>query len=227
MSDLNQAGQTLALFQPFECKLKHNPLKRAFDIVFSSIVLILSSPLFLIISIAILISSKGKGKIVYAHQRIGRGGKPFRCFKFRTMYPDADLRLKEILEKDSELKKEWEQNYKLKNDPRITPIGAFLRKTSLDEFPQFWNVLRGDLSIVGPRPVIRDEVEKQMGPKAAKILSIRPGLTGIWQVSGRNDTSYQKRVEMDIYYVDHHSFLLDLKLIFITIPCMFSSRGAY
>lgn len=230
MSDLNQwssNGQTLALSKPFECKIKHNAIKRAFDIFFSLVILILTSPLFLLISIAIFISSRGKGRIVYAHERIGRGGKPFRCFKFRTMYPDADARLKEILEKDNELRKEWEQHHKLKNDPRVTPIGVFLRKTSLDEFPQFWNVLRGDLSVVGPRPVVRAEVEKHFGPKAAKILSLRPGLTGIWQVSGRSDISYQKRIEMDIHYVDRHSFLLDVKLILITIPCMVKSKGAY
>lgn len=221
------SGQTISLPQPFECKVRHNAIKRAFDIFFSFTILLLSLPLFLLISLAIWISSKGKGKVVYAHERVGRGGKTFRCFKFRTMYPDADARLKEILEKDPVLKSEWDLYHKLKNDPRVTPIGSFLRKTSLDEFPQFWNVLKGDLSIVGPRPVVKAEIAKHFGPTAEKILSIRPGLTGIWQISGRSDTSYQKRIEMDMMYVDSHNFWLDLRLIIYTIPCMLFSKGAY
>jgi undecaprenyl-phosphate galactose phosphotransferase len=186
----------------------------------------LASPIFLLIAFLIILTSPGK--IIYSHERIGRGGKPFCCYKFRTMYIDADRRLKEILNSDPLLRKEWEQNYKLKNDPRITFFGAFLRKTSLDELPQFWNVLKGDLSVVGPRPVVKDEIEKFYHVKAYKILSIRPGLTGVWQVSGRSDiSSYEKRVEMDEYYVDNQSFLMDLKLICKTLPAMLASKGAY
>lgn len=224
MNDSNFT-QLLTFPQPFEFIIKHNALKRTFDIVFSLIILLLSCLPMTVIALCVRFSSKGK--IVYAHQRIGRGGKPFKCFKFRTMYPDADSRLKEILESCPDLKKEWAQTHKLKNDPRVTPIGKFLRRTSLDEFPQFWNVLKGDLSVVGPRPVVHYEVTQHLGPKAAKILSVRPGLTGLWQVSGRSDVSYANRIKMDEAYVDTHSMFLDLKIIVKTIPSMFASKGAY
>lgn len=216
---------TLTLPQPLEFPIKHNAIKRLFDIFFSILVLVLTSPLMAFIALTVRFSSKGK--IVYAHERIGRGGKPFRCYKFRTMYPDADSRLKEILESCPNLKKEWDQTHKLKNDPRVTPIGKLLRKTSLDEFPQFWNILKGNLSVVGPRPVVHYEVTKHLGPKAAKILSIRPGLTGLWQVSGRSDTSYANRIKMDEQYVDSQSIYLDIKIIAKTIPSMLYSKGAY
>jgi undecaprenyl-phosphate galactose phosphotransferase len=143
------------------------------------------------------------------------------------MYPDADARLEEILKSCPHRRAEWEAFHKLKDDPRITKIGAFLRKTSLDELPQFWNVLVGDLSVVGPRPVVQKELLKHFGPKAGKILSIRPGLTGIWQVSGRSNTCYRERIRLDEHYVDHHSFIGDLKLIFKTVPQMIFSKGAY
>lgn len=221
-----EEAPTISLCETFDYKIKHIPLKRAFDILFSSIFLLIGSPAFLVISLLILASSPGK--VIYSHERVGRGGKPFRCYKFRSMYADADKRLNEILSKNPLLKAEWEKKYKLTNDPRVTPIGSFLRKTSLDELPQFWNVLKGDLSIVGPRPVVKEEVEKYLGLKALKILSIRPGLTGIWQVSGRSDIPcYQTRIKLDEYYVDHQSFLLDIKLIAKTVPAMFSSKGAY
>jgi exopolysaccharide production protein ExoY len=206
-------------------QIKHNPFKRIFDILFSTAVLAMTAPMMAIIALLVRFSSKGN--IVYAHERIGRGGKPFKCYKFRTMYRDADSRLKDILDSCPLMRQEWEQMHKLKNDPRVTPIGKFLRKTSLDEFPQFWNVLRGDLSVVGPRPVVRYEVTRHLGPKAAKILSIRPGLTGLWQVSGRSDTTYAKRIQLDEEYIDKQSILLDMKIISLTIPRMISSRGAY
>lgn len=205
--------------------VKHTPFKRLFDILFSFSALILLAPLYLVIAIAIRCSSKGHA--IYSHERIGRGGKPFFCYKFRTMHPDADQRLCQLLESCPKMNEEWKQNRKLKQDPRITPIGDFLRKTSLDELPQFWNVLVGDLSIVGPRPVVQEEVIQYLGAKAVKILSIRPGLTCIWQVSGRNDTSYNKRIELDEKYVDSHSLLLDITLIAKTIPSMILSKGAY
>lgn len=206
-------------------KVKHTPLKRAFDILFSLAVLIFFSPLFLLIAIAIWAFTRGS--VIYSHERIGRGGRPFQCYKFRTMYPDADARLQDLLDANPDMHEEWKQRRKLKNDPRIMPIGHFLRKTSLDELPQFWNVLKGELSIVGPRPVVHEEVQHYLGEKAEKILSIRPGLTCIWQVSGRNDTSYQARVSLDEQYVDNRSWLLDIGLIIKTIPSMFFSKGAY
>lgn len=206
-------------------EIKHKPLKRTFDIIFSLCVLSFGFPIFLLIALCVKLSSRGP--IFYAHERIGRGGQPFACYKFRSMYKDADKRLEELLNLEPTLRKEWETTYKLKNDPRITPIGAFLRKTSFDELPQFWNVLKGDLSVVGPRPVIQQEIEKYFGTKASIILSIRPGLTGIWQVSGRSDTAYSHRIQLDEMYVDRQSLLLDLKLIVKTIPAMIFSKGAY
>lgn len=205
--------------------VKHIPLKRIFDLLFSIHIILLFSPLFLLIAIIIKLSSPGK--IFYRHQRVGRGGKKFYCLKFRTMYKDADEKLIEILKNDHEKKLEWEQTHKLKIDPRITPIGKFLRKTSLDELPQFWNVIKGDLSVVGPRPVVQEELTKFFGEKAEKILSVRPGITGMWQVSGRNDISYKKRIKLDEIYIDHRTMLLDIKLIAKTIPLVIFSRGAY
>lgn len=206
-------------------EVKHIPVKRFFDLVFSTAALTVLFPLFVTIFLAIKFTSKGD--VIFSQERIGRGGKKFRCFKFRTMHHDAPDRLQEILNQDPEKKKEWETNRKLKNDPRITPVGKFLRKTSLDELPQFWNVIRGDLSVVGPRPVVRDELSQFYGVKAGKILSVRPGLTGIWQISGRNDTHYSTRVMLDEKYVDNRSLALDLKLIAKTIPKMIYSKGAY
>lgn len=218
-------SQAIPLSEPFSCEVRHIPLKRVFDILFSFFVLILAFPLFLLIAFAVRITSRGK--TVYIQERIGRGGKPFNCYKFRTMHPDADARLKEILKNNPGMRNEWERSHKLKNDPRITFFGAFLRKSSLDELPQFWNVLRGDLSVVGPRPVVKIELETHMAGKADQILSIRPGLTGPWQISGRSDTGYEKRVELDLDYVRSQSLWGDVKIIVKTIPAMVYSKGAY
>lgn len=208
-----------------EFKIRHFPLKRIFDLLFSLFSLIMGAPVFLLIAFFIFITSPGR--VIYSHERIGRGGKPFKCYKFRSMYVDSDKRLQLLLAKDQKLKKEWETTFKLKKDPRITPFGHFLRKTSLDELPQFWNVVKGDLSVVGPRPVVKEEIEKYYCLKAHKILSIRPGLTGPWQVSGRSNESYEERIRLDEYYVDHPSFMYDLKLIAKTIPAMLFAKGAY
>lgn len=206
--------------------IKHIPVKRVFDIIFSLSAIVIFFPFFFLIALLIFCSSPGK--IIYTHTRIGRGGKPFKCYKFRSMYLNADKKLQEILETDPQLKEEWEKNFKLKNDPRILPIGQLLRKTSLDELPQFWNVLKGDLSVVGPRPVVKEEIEKFFGNKASKILSVRPGLTGPWQVSGRSNINcYNKRIELDEFYIDNQSFWLDVKLVAKTIPVMLLSKGAY
>lgn len=226
LQNLTEENTSLdAFFSNLEFQIKHRVIKRIFDILFSLTILIIFIPVFALIAIAVRFTSYGP--IVYGHKRIGRGGKVFKCYKFRTMYKDADERLKTILESDAEMKKEWEECYKLKNDTRVTQVGSFLRKTSLDEFPQFWNVLKGDLSVVGPRPVILDEVIKHYGEKAAKVLSIRPGLTGLWQVSGRSDTSYAKRISLDEEYINNQSLALDIKLVLKTIPAMISSKGAY
>lgn len=151
----------------------------------------------------------------------------FGCLKFRTMYVKSDEMLRNILKKDPKKAQEWKTYFKLKEDPRVTPVGKFLRKTSLDELPQFINVLKGDLSVVGPRPVVEEELLKYFGQKAPKILSVRPGITGLWQVSGRSNISMEERVRIEESYVENRSFGKDLLLIAKTIPAVFFSKGAY
>jgi len=200
--------------------------KRPFDIVFSTIALILTLPLYPIIALAIKLTDGGP--IFFSHERVGFRGKKFKVIKFRTMYVNAEERLKEILEHDPKLKEEWEKNFKLKNDPRITPIGKFLRKTSLDELPQFLNVLKGDMSVVGPRPVVEEELKKYYGDNAKYYLMVKPGITGYWQVEGRSDVNnYEERVKMDVWYVKNLSFWLDIKIILKTIKVMLTGKGAY
>lgn len=201
-------------------------IKRVFDICFSLLALLATSPIFLLTALLIFITTRS-AKVIYSHERIGRDFKPFRCYKFRTMRPDSDKLLRNLLEKNPLMKKEWEEKRKLQNDPRITRLGKFLRKTSLDELPQFWNVLKGDLSVVGPRPVVREEIEKYFGGKAKKIFSIRPGITGLWQTSGRSRLSYSHRLALDEKYVDSLSLRQDLKLILKTIPEMINYKDAY
>lgn len=198
-------------------------MKRAFDTVFSLLALSVGLPFFLLIALIVLFSSKGP--IFYSSKRVGKGGSLIHCWKFRTMHLDADARLEEILKNPSR-QEEWRHYRKLKEDPRITVVGNFLRKTSLDELPQFWNVLKGDLSVVGPRPITEDEVTEYLKEKAAKILSVRPGITGLWQTSGRNLISYKERVLLEERYIEERSFLFDLKLICKTCRILFS-KGAY
>lgn len=198
-------------------------MKRTFDILFSAGLLLLLSPIFLLIALLIRLSSPGK--VLYTQIRLGQGGKVFKCYKFRTMYVDADRRLSTILQKNPVLRAEWERNQKLRRDPRVFPFGHLLRKTSLDELPQFWNVLKGDLSVVGPRPyMVRQRSE--IAPLAYKILSIRPGITGLWQTSGRSTTTFQTRMELDAKYVDTRSFWLDVRLICKTLPEILFSKNA-
>ena len=200
--------------------------KSFLDIIFSIIFIVVCSPLFLVIIILIKFSSRGP--IFFSHKRIGKYNQPFNCIKFRTMHPEADDILFNLLEGNSFLKEEFEKTQKLKNDPRITVIGKILRKTSLDELPQFINVLRMEMSIVGPRPIVKSEVIKY-GSNITKVLSIKPGITGLWQVSGRNNLSYQKRVFLDSLYVDNISFLMDLRIIIRTFGVLLFplDRGAY
>jgi exopolysaccharide production protein ExoY len=205
-------------------KVQRNTLKRVFDVAFSLIILTCLSPLFLFLTFMIRLSSKGSA--IYVQPRLGQGGKVFKCYKFRTMYVDADEQLKNILNKSSFLQNEWENNQKLKNDPRIFPLGKWLRRTSLDELPQFWNVLKGDLSVVGPRPYMVSQ-KNELGLLASKILSIKPGITGLWQTSGRSQTTFLKRILLDAEYVDKSSFWYDLLLILKTIPQVLFSRDAY
>ena len=202
--------------------------KRCFDSVLSTLVLFLGLPLFLLI--ALMVKCTSTGPVFYCSMRLGRYGKPFKFWKFRSMYPDADHKLEQLLKSDLTLKREWSLYFKLKNDPRVTPIGKILRKTSLDELPQFWNVLIGDLSIVGPRPYLpseRREIEKIAGLNIDQMLSLRPGLTGIWQTSGRSFLTFEERVKLDLQYAAAHSFLSDLRLIAKTIPMLLFPKGAF
>lgn len=200
-------------------------LNRVFDILFSLMALILLSPIFLIISILIKIKSPD-GTIFFGHERVGKDGKLFKVYKFRTMVPNAEEKLQKMLNDNPKIKAEYEKDFKLKNDPRIIPsIGKFLRESSLDELPQFFNSLIGNLSVVGPRPIVEDEVIKY-GKYATKLHSVKPGVTGLWQVSGRNDIDYDERVALDMEYIDNQSFWLNIKIIFKTVQVMALRKGA-
>ncbi len=196
--------------------------KRVFDIVFASIVLTVFSPIYLAITLLIFISSRGS--VLYIHPRVGLNGSTFNCIKFRTMINGADQALEDYLSSCPISRAEYESSFKLKHDPRITKIGKFLRTTSLDELPQFWNVLIGDMSVVGPRPLVQAELTKY-GTAIDKVLSVRPGIAGLWQVSGRNDIPYSRRVQIDASYVKRMSFWLDLHLIFKTILVVIFPKG--
>ena len=200
--------------------------KRLFDIIFSSLVLIFFSPIYLILALLIALSSQGP--IFYVQKRVGKNHKTFNCLKFRTMINNADEVLESIMAQSPQLREEFENTFKLKEDPRITRIGKFLRLTSLDEFPQFWNVLKGDMSVVGPRPLVPQELYKY-GDRIDRVLTIRPGITGLWQVSGRNDIPYPQRVNIDVYYVNYYNWWLDFWIIFKTIGVIIFPRnnGAY
>jgi len=216
-------------FEVYE-SIKHNEFKqlakRIFDIVFSIVALVLLSPIFLIIAILIKIKSPN-GPVFFKHQRIGKDGKFFRVYKFRTMVPDAEAKLKKMLDENPKIKEEFEKDFKLKDDPRIIKgIGNFLRESSLDELPQFFNVLLGNMSVVGPRPIVENEAIKY-GKYIKKLLSIKPGVTGLWQVSGRNDINYDERIALDMEYIDNQSLWLDIKIIFKTIIVMIFKKGAY
>ncbi len=198
--------------------------KRFFDVVCAVIGLILLSPFFLITAMLVRLSSRGP--VFFGHTRVGQGGKPFKCYKFRTMVANAQEVLEELLANDPEARAQWEAEFKLKNDPRITRIGGFLRKTSLDEFPQLWNVIRGDMSLVGPRPIVSDEVDLY-GDKARYFFKVTPGITGLWQVSGRNDIDYDERVMLDEYYAKNWSLWLDIEILIRTFGVVLNRSGAY
>jgi len=213
------------------CKLKINHfsykfIKSFFDLIFAYLFLIFSFPFFIIIILLIKLSSRGP--IFFLQERIGKNNKAFQCIKFRTMHPEAEDILQNILMRNNVLKKEFEATRKLKNDPRITKIGNLLRKTSLDELPQFINVIRGEMSIVGPRPIVFEEKIKY-GPYFKKVFSVKPGITGIWQVSGRNNLSYKRRIELDIYYIKNLNFIMDIRIIIRTIGVILfpGDTGAY
>ena len=202
------------------------PWKRFFDIIFSLFILLIISPCLLLV--AVLVKLEDGGPVFYGHKRIREAGKIFHCLKFRTMHVNADQRLEELLEQNPALQKEWEKSFKLKNDPRITKIGKFLRKTSLDELPQFLNVFKGEMSVVGARPIVNEELTKHYNTTAITYCAMKPGITGLWQVGKRSDTEdYKERVELDRWYILNASIGLDLKIILKTVFRIFNTKGAY
>lgn len=200
--------------------------KRTFDVVFSLLVIGMTLPLQLLIALAVKLEDGGP--VVYHHTRVTSAGRPFRCMKFRSMRPGADQLLPHLLEKNPELAKEWRESFKLKNDPRVTRVGHFLRRTSLDELPQFYNVLKGEMSVVGSRPVVAEELKGYYGESAGRYCSMKPGITGPWQSGRRSDTTdYRERVMLDDWYVLNYSLANDLKIIWRTILAVVRGNGAY
>lgn len=195
-------------------------IKRAFDFVVALIASVITIPVFLLIAIAIKVDSRGP--VFFVHHRVGKDGKPLSLLKFRTMVVGAEEMIKNF---NPEQEKEWQENFKLENDPRITRIGKFLRKTSLDELPQLYNILIGNLSFVGPRPVTKEEIEKY-GENKVKVLSVTPGLTGWWACNGRSNIDYEERMKLELYYVDHASLSLDIKILFKTVGVIATHEGA-
>ena len=197
--------------------------KWVLDKLFAAIVFVCAMPIFVIIPILVKLTSRGP--VFYRHQRLGRRGRPIRVWKFRTMYADADERLHAILDSDPVRRAEWEANFKLANDPRVTPLGRFLRRTSIDEFPQLFNVFAGDMTLVGPRPIVEGEIPRY-GESYETFSSVKPGVTGLWQASGRSDTDYARRVALDVHYILNWSPWLDLWVLKKTLAAVVFMRGA-
>lgn len=198
--------------------------KRIFDVIFASITLLMFLPLFAFV--VLLLKLTDPGPVIFSHVRVGQGGRRFACLKFRSMVTDSDKVLKSLLESDPLARGEWERTQKLTNDPRITAVGKFLRQSSLDELPQLINVIRGDMSLVGPRPVVPSEVGRY-GDKLGLYLQARPGITGIWQVSGRNDCGYDQRIEMDANYVRNWRISNDIVILMRTLGAVIARKGSY
>ena len=198
-------------------------LKRVLDIIIASVAIVFFSPLILVC--AVMIRMKDGGPALYSQKRYGLNGNTFKCYKLRSMATDAEAQLIKILATDPIARDEWERTQKLSRDPRITPIGHFMRKTSVDELPQLWNVIRGDMSVVGPRPIVQSEIARY-AEHFERYSSVPPGITGLWQVRGRSNTTYEERVEIDVEYANTRSFWGDISIIFKTIPAVLRSRGA-
>ena len=196
---------------------------RLLDLVVGIIAIIVFAPL--LIGLAIAIYASDPGPLIFAQPRIGRNGREFRCLKFRTMVVDATDRLEQLLANDPAARAEWARDHKLRNDPRITPLGRFLRKSSLDELPQFFNLINGTMSVVGPRPIVNAEVVRY-GRRFADYCRVRPGITGLWQVSGRSDTTYRRRVALDVAYSKHRSLGLNIKIMMMTVPAVLAAKGS-
>jgi exopolysaccharide production protein ExoY len=197
---------------------------RALDLTIALSILLFTLPLLIVV--ALMVRMQDGGRAVFAHERVGHNGRMFKCLKFRSMVLDADRRLAELLASDPYARAEWDRDHKLKCDPRITRVGAFLRRSSLDELPQLFNVLRGDMSIVGPRPIVTAEISRY-GRRFQHYCAVKPGITGLWQVSGRNDVAYRRRVAMDTLYARHKSLAWDIKLLLLTVPAVLFASGSY
>ena len=202
----------------------YGTVSRTADVVVAGAVIIFILPLMMLI--CALVWLQDGGSPIYAQKRIGRGGRVFRCYKFRSMVVDSPVRLERLLTECAEAREEWERDHKLRFDPRITPVGAFLRKSSLDELPQLFNVLAGSMSLVGPRPIVAAEVPRY-GHRILHYHAVRPGITGLWQISGRNDVSYRRRVALDCAYVKNRSLMLDVKILTATVPAVLMRKGSY
>lgn len=226
MEELNAVRGTTNVVPEFQNSIEqanfYDVIKRIIDMVGALMGIILLSPILLILAAAIKIEDP-KGPVFFIHKRVGYKGKELPTFKFRSMVSNAEEVMKNFT---SEQKKEYAENFKLKNDPRITKVGNFIRKTSMDELPQLLNILLGDMSIVGPRPIVTKELELY-GEYAELLLSVKPGLTGMWQAYGRSDTTYEERVKMDVEYITNRSLWLDIKIIAATAVSVLKKQGAY
>ena len=205
--------------------LNYKFFKRFFDFTLACILILFFIPIFILI--AFFIKASSRGPVLFIQRRIGKNKKEFSCYKFRTMHPEADFMLQEIMKTNSNFKKEFESNQKIRNDPRITFVGKYLRYTSLDEIPQILNIIKGEMSFIGPRPIIKEEI-KRYGKNFEKAFSVLPGMSGLWQVSGRNKLSYKRRVQLDLIYSKNLNLILDLNIFFRTLGVIFFpfDRGA-
>ena len=200
-------------------------LKAVFDYALTAVGTICISPL--LGYVAYRIKKEGPGPVFFAHMRIGKDGKPFPCYKFRSMVTNSQEMLQKYLAENPAAREEWERDFKLKDDPRVTPIGKVLRRTSLDELPQIFNVLRGEMSLVGPRPVVQEELDKYYGETAKLYCTVKPGITGLWQVSGRSDLGYDERVALDAAYIKNRSLWGDIIILWKTVGVVLMKKGAY
>lgn len=220
----NDGSILLINFENNLLRYNNRVLQYVFNKLASVVIFILLLPLLVVLGLLVLLDSRGP--VIYKARRIGYSNTDFYVYKFRTMYQDADKKLKDLLDSNPEFKSEFERDFKLRDDPRITRIGRFLRRTSLDELPQLINVLKGEMNLVGPRPIVRDEIKKY-GSAFDELIKIKPGITGLWQVSGRNDLDYEKRVELDLFYIKNWSLWMDIMILMKTFFIVIKSRGAY
>ncbi|MEH3035949.1 MAG: sugar transferase [Sphingomonas adhaesiva] len=224
MDDMRDRSSHASLRSALPSFLWDQRVTRGLDVMVSLVAIIFFAPLMIAIALCTYVANPGP--IFFAQPRIGRGGRMFRCLKFRTMATDAEARLQELLRTDPAARAEWAKDHKLRNDPRIVGIGGFLRKSSLDELPQLFNVLKGEMSLVGPRPIVEAEALRY-GRYIRHYCSVRPGITGLWQVSGRNDTSYRRRVAMDVAYSRSRNAAMDIRILAITVPSVLMAKGSY